>query len=246
MKSRQHDVPVSVADAAQVAAGIVDLGLVDYANVYDLQQRLAERRKNGLLAEDLFLLTEHPSVFTLGRRGGRENLVVSEQFLRDKDVQIVQIERGGDITYHGPGQLVIYPIIYLKQARLSVTEYVGLLEEIMIRLAAECGVKAVRDPRNHGIWVGDKKLGSVGIAIRHGVSFHGLALNVNVDLEPFSWVNPCGLVGVKMTTLTLECGQEITIPGVKKELNRHLTDVFGREFVPLEKDHPDVTKCENK
>ena len=245
MKFRLQGVPVSVADTGK-AVGIVDLGLVDYSKAYDLQQRLAERRKSGLLADDLFLVTEHPSVFTLGRRGGRDNLVVSEQFLRDKNVQVVQIERGGDITYHGPGQLVVYPIILLKKAGFSVTEYVGLLEEIMIRLAAECGVRAVRDPRNHGIWVGDKKLGSVGIAIRHGVSFHGLALNVNVLLEPFSWVNPCGLVGVKMTTLTLECGQEITIPIVKKELNRYLTEVFGREFVTLEEDHPDVTMCENK
>jgi lipoyl(octanoyl) transferase len=220
--------------------------LVDYAKAYDLQQRLAERRKNGLLAKDLFLVTEHPSVFTLGRRGGRENLVVPEQFLQEKNVQVVQIERGGDITYHGPGQLVIYPIIHLKKSRLSVTEYVGLLEEIMIRLAAECGVKAIRDSRNHGIWVGDKKLGSVGIAIRHGVSFHGLALNVNVDLEPFSWVNPCGLVGVKMTTLTRECGREISIPAVEHDLNRLLTDVFGREFFLIKKDHPDVTMCKDE
>ena len=234
MKFRPHDIPVFVADTEKFATGIVDLGLVDYIEAYNLQQRLAERRKNGLLTEDLFLVTEHPSVFTLGRRGGRENLVVSEQFLRDKNVQIVQIERGGDITYHGPGQLVIYPIIYLKKAGLSVTEYVNLLEEIMIGLAAQYGVEAARDPRNHGVWVRDKKLGSVGIAIRHGVSFHGLALNVNLMLEPFSWVNPCGLVGVKMTTLSNECRQEITLPAVKKDLNRLLTKVFGREFVTLE------------
>ncbi len=230
-----------MADKITSQAGIVDLGLVDYSRVYELQQRLAERRKKDLLTSDLFLVTEHPSVFTLGRRGGRENLVVSERFLLEKNIEVVQIERGGDITYHGPGQLVIYPILDLRKAGLAVAEYVNLLEEIMIRLAARCGIKAVRDPRNHGIWVGDKKLGSVGIAIRHGISFHGLALNVNISLEPFSWVNPCGLVGVKMTTLSVECGGKVTLSLVKKGLSEQLSEVFDRQFIVQTKDHPDVT-----
>lgn len=213
------------------AAALVDLGLTGYAAAYDLQLGLVEKRRHGA-AGDTFLVTEHPATFTLGRRGGRENLMVTEEFLRERGIPLVHIERGGDITFHGPGQLVIYPILHLREAELSVTDYVFRLEELMIRLAAEQGVTAVRDPRNHGVWVSGKKLGSVGIAIRHGISFHGLALNVCLDPTPFSWVNPCGLTGVKMTTVSRECGREVSMAGVKAELPRILAQVFDREFFP--------------
>jgi lipoyl(octanoyl) transferase len=224
----------------KTAARLVDLGLTDYAAAYALQLELVEKRRSGTVAEDLFLVTEHPSTFTLGRRGGRQNLMVSGQFLRQKSIPLVHIERGGDITYHGPGQLVIYPIMHLRQAGLTVSGYVHCLEEIMIGLAAASGVVAVRDSRNHGVWAGDRKLGSVGIAIRHGVAFHGLALNVNICLEPFSWVNPCGLTGVQMTTLSRESGREVVLSEVKNDLPGKLSQVFSREFVSIEKDHSDV------
>lgn len=221
----------------QEAAGLVDLGLVDYRTAYALQLALVERRRVGQAADDLFLVTEHPPTFTLGRRGGRENLMVSEEFLAARQIPLVHIERGGDITYHGPGQLVLYPILHLHQAGLSVAEYVYCLEEVMIRLAAASGVAAVRDARNHGVWVGEKKLGSVGIAIRHGVTFHGLALNVDIDLTPFSWVNPCGLAGVRMTTLRQECGRALTLADVKKDLLSHLTHIFRRPFISYNKEY---------
>jgi lipoyl(octanoyl) transferase len=227
----------------KTAARLVDLGLTDYAAAYALQLELVEKRRSGTVTDDIFLVTEHPGTFTLGRRGGHQNLMVSEQFLRDKNIPLVHIERGGDITYHGWGQLVIYPILHLRQAKLTVSDYVHLLEEIMISLAAASGVVAGRDPRNHGVWVGDRKLGSVGIAIRHGVAFHGLALNVNISLEPFSWVNPCGLTGVRMTTLSRESGREVVLDEVKNNLAGQLKQVFSREFVLIEKDHPDVTMC---
>lgn len=243
MRLSPLDTPVSVVSDTMVAK-LIDLGLTNYAAAYSLQLALVEKRRNGNAAGDLFLVTEHPSTFTLGRRGGRENMMVSEDFLREQNIPLVHIERGGDITFHGRGQLVIYPILHLRKAGLSVTEYVYRLEEVMIRLAATCGVKAVRDPRNHGVWVGqgngNTKLGSVGIAIRHGVAFHGLALNVNLDLKPFSWVNPCGLTGVSMTTVSRECGREVTLAEVKKDLIDHLSQIFDREFIPLTKDHPDV------
>lgn len=234
MRHRPPDVHASVAEKRTVA-GFVDLGLSGYRATYNLQVALAEKRKNGEI-EDLFLVTEHPGVFTLGRRGGRENLTVSEQFLENRGIPLVHIERGGDITYHGKGQLVLYPIIHVRQAGLTVSDYVFLLEEVMIRLAARFGVTAARDARNHGVWVLNKKLGSVGIAIRHGVSFHGLALNVNVSLEPFSWVNPCGLRGVEMTTLSKECGGEVTMGMVKVYLKDLLTDLFQRQFFEYQKD----------
>ena len=228
MKPVPQDIPVFVAE--KDCAALVDLGLSEYRATYELQVALVDRRKEGS-CEDIFLVTEHPSVFTLGRRGGRENLVVSEQFLKEKKISLVHIERGGDITYHGEGQLVLYPVIDLRARGLAVTEYVFLLEEIMIRLAAVYGVDTGRDPRNHGVWVGDRKLGSVGIAIRHGISFHGLALNVNLALEPFSWVNPCGLSGVKMTSLQQEAGRGLVETGdVKKKLKEILGNLFQLDF----------------
>ena len=212
-----------------MAASYVDLGWTDYAAAHDLQLGLVEKRRRGVVG-DAFLVTEHPATFTLGRRGGRENLMVSETFLREKGIPLVHIERGGDITFHGPGQLVIYPILHLREAGLSVTDHVFRLEELMVRLAAVVGVTAARDPRNHGVWAGGKKLGSVGIAIRHGISFHGLALNVCLDPTPFSWVNPCGLTGVGMTTVSRELGREVSLAEVKEALPGILAEVFHRDI----------------
>lgn len=244
MKPRPPAGPVSAVELLKelkTAARLVDLGMCDYRTAYQLQQALVEKRWRKEIVEDLFLVTEHPSTFTLGRRGGLQNLVVSEQFLQARNIPIVHIERGGDITYHGPGQLVVYPIIHLRQSALSVARYVYLLEELMISLALEFGVMAGRDLRNHGIWIKQQKLGSVGIAIRHGVSFHGLALNVQNSLEPFSWVNPCGLRGVAMTSLSRECGHTVALELVRKRLAGQLQQIFTREFIPLDKDHLNVT-----
>jgi lipoyl(octanoyl) transferase len=210
-------------------AAFCDLGLQAYPAVHALQVLLAARRQ-GILTTDLFLCVEHPPVFTLGRRGNREHLGVSEAFLRERDIAVVPIERGGDITYHGPGQLVLYPIINLRQARLGVSNYVYLLEELMLRIAADFGVQAGRDARNHGVWVGNNKLGSIGIAIRHGIAFHGLALNVDLQLEPFSWINPCGLRDVGMTSLLQEGTTNCTMDRAKARLQHHLTAVFSVEL----------------
>jgi lipoyl(octanoyl) transferase len=208
-----------------------DLGVMDYEKVYDLQLDLVNKRRTGAIAGDIFLLTEHPSVLTLGRRGGRENLNVSEEFLRENGVAVVHVERGGDITFHGIGQLVVYPIIHLKDAGLTVTEYIFQLEEVMLRLSADYGVVAGRDSRNHGVWVGDGKLGSVGIAIRHGIAFHGLAININTSLEAFRWIHPCGLMNIHMTTLAREREQEISMEEARGRLKDHLAEVFERDFL---------------
>jgi len=216
-------------------AAFCDLGLQAYPAVHALQVLLAARRQ-GILTTDLFLCVEHPPVFTLGRRGNREHLGVSEAFLRERDIAVVPIERGGDITYHGPGQLVLYPIINLRQARLGVSNYVYLLEELMLRIAADFGVQAGRDARNHGVWVGNNKLGSIGIAIRHGIAFHGLALNVDVDLEPFAWINPCGLRDVGMTSLVREGAAGWTMDHIKTRLRHHLADLFNLHLSIVEKE----------
>ncbi len=215
------------------AAAFCDLGLMAYAEAYALQVELAALRRQGGIKRDLFLAVEHPPVFTLGRRGGREHLGVSEAFLANRDIALVPIERGGEITYHGPGQLVVYPIINLRQARLSVSEYVYRLEEIMRLIAADFGIVTGRDVRNHGIWVGNNKLGSVGIAIRHGITFHGLALNINNDLGPFDWINPCGLRDIGMTSLAQERGVPCPMDRVHTQLRHHLAEVFAVRLLSL-------------
>lgn len=212
-----------------MGAQFCHLGLLDYQTAYALQTRLVAERASGERG-DLFLLTEHPGVFTLGRRGGLENLMVSQQSLVEAGIRVVHVERGGDVTFHGRGQLILYPIIHLRQASLSVADYIFRLEELMLRVAGECGVDAGRDCRNHGVWVDGRKLGSVGIAIRHGVAFHGLALNVNISLTPFSWINPCGLSGIQMTSLSRERGTEISLEQVTPFILRHLADIFLRDF----------------
>lgn len=220
-----------------MSAGFVDLGLQPYTKVHALQVTLAAARHRGMLDQDLFLCVEHPAVFTLGRHASRGHLGVSESFLAERGIEVVEIERGGEITFHGPGQLVLYPILSLKQRHLRVGDYVCLLEELMLRLAADCGVAASRDPRNHGIWVGNSKLGSIGIAIRHGVAFHGLALNVTLDLTPFSWINPCGLTGVGMTSLLREGATDCSMERVKQHLTPHLTALFASELHSMDADH---------
>jgi lipoyl(octanoyl) transferase len=209
---------------------------MDYHKAYEIQLALVEKRKTGALESDVFLLTEHPAVFTLGRRGGREHLIVSDDFLKKKKVAVVHVERGGDITFHGRGQVVVYPIMHLRSGDLSISDYINRLEEVMLRLSADFGVLANRDERNHGIWVGDCKLGSVGIAVRHGITFHGLALNVNTALEAFGWIHPCGLTDVQMTSLARELKEELPMDTVKTLLRDHLGMVFQREIttVPLQ------------
>ncbi len=213
-------------------AFLLDLGKMAYTPAHELQQKCVEWRLVERKRPDLFLLVEHPPVFTLGKRGGRQSLMVSEAFLAEKGIAVAETERGGDITYHGPGQLVIYPIINLKERQLSVTDYVNLLEDIIIDTAAAFGVTAERDKRNRGAWVGDNKIGSIGIHVRHGVTFHGLAINVDINLEHFSWINPCGLEQVGVTSLARESKKEVSFAKVKDYTTRLIGEKFNCTPVP--------------
>jgi lipoate-protein ligase B len=208
----------------------VELSSVDYSEAHRLQLDLVTARHAGTLSQNVVLFLEHHPVFTLGRRGGLDNLRVSREFLLKRGVPIVQAERGGDITYHGPGQLVVYPIVDLDKAGLGVPDYVHNLEEVMIRTAADFGIKAQRNKINRGVWVVDRKLGSIGITIRGGISFHGFALNVNTDLAPFDWVNPCGLHGTHMTSMAQERKQAMAMDRVRESAKGHLKNIFGAEL----------------
>ncbi len=214
---------------------LLDLGKMNYQDAHSFQLECVEWRLFQDVRPDVFIITEHSPVFTLGKRGGRESLVVDEQFIKSRGVDIVQTERGGDITYHGPGQLVVYPIVHLRRSSLSVKNYVDMLEEVMISCAADSGIPAGRDERNRGIWVGDNKIGSIGIRVRHGVTFHGLALNVTLDFEHFSWIQPCGLSGVGVTSIEREAGTPVDFSLVKKNTVYWLGKIFNRQFTVVEK-----------
>ena len=204
----------------------IDLDKIDYNEAWKLQTDIVEARNNQIIDTDVILMLEHPPVFTLGRRGGAENLLVSDAFLKQSGIAVTQVERGGNITYHGPGQLVVYPIVDLEAAGISVVGFVEALEEVMLRTVEVWGIKAERKSVNRGIWVGDKKLGSIGIALRKGISFHGLALNVNLDLAPFSWIQPCGLQDVRMTSVEQELPGKVSMPDVRNVLKEKIEFVF--------------------
>jgi len=192
----------------------VNLGFMGYREAHDLQIHLVEAKIGRRSERDVVLLLQHPPVFTLGRRGGLDNLKVPQSFVDSRGIEIIPVERGGDITYHGPGQLVVYPIVDLKAGGWGVLEFVEALEEIMIRTMAVWGIRAGRNPRNRGAWMGNSKIGSVGIAIRRSISFHGLALNVNTELEPFTWVFPCGLQGTNMTSMKEQLGKDLSMEDI--------------------------------
>ena len=204
----------------------VELRTVLYPDALSLQRKLVEIVSRGGCS-GVVLMLEHPPVFTLGQRGGIENLRVPLAFLERSGIPVIQVERGGSITYHGPGQLVLYPVIDLKLAGVSVAGYVEALEEVMIRTAADWNISASRNPAGRGVWVGAAKLGSIGIRVRRTVSFHGLALNVSVSMTPFEWNQPCGLEGVRMTSMVQEAARDISMADVRQAVVKHTEAVFG-------------------
>jgi lipoate-protein ligase B len=226
MKHVLQDNPVY---AANMSAIVRELGVMGYEQAHALQLQCVQDQLDEGCCEEQVLVTEHPPVFTLGRSGSFDGLLKSREDIASSGVEIVHTERGGDITYHGPGQLVVYPIVNLRKRNLSVSAYIHQLEEIMLLTAADSGVTAVRDERNRGIWVGDNKIGSVGIRIRHGISFHGLALNVNLSLEPFRWVRPCGLMGVGVSSLQQELARDISMETVRANMRKHIMYFFCEE-----------------
>ena len=212
----------------------LEFSLMEYRAALDLQRNIALARQSGVIEKDVVLILEHPPVFTLGRRACTENLKVSSAFLERKKIPVIPVDRGGDITFHGPGQLVIYPIIDLTKAGLKIIDYVTDLEEIMLRTVADWKIPAERNSANRGIWVAGRKLGSVGISVKRGISFHGCALNVNLSLKPFKWINPCGLQNVGVTSMEEELSQKISMSQVREVLAHHFESVFGFDLVRID------------
>jgi lipoyl(octanoyl) transferase len=211
----------------------VDLGLMGYAEANALQKRVVAARKAGAI-EDVLLLCEHPHVITLGRNGKRENLLASEPVLRQKGVEFHASDRGGDITYHGPGQLVGYPILNLGAIRRDVVWYVRMLEEAMIRATAEFGIAAERVAGKTGIWVGgggnEEKLAAIGVHISRWVTSHGFAYNVSTDLRYFDLIVPCGIAASKTASLEKLLGRRVEVEEVAPRIANHLGKLFELEM----------------
>lgn len=212
---------------------IVDLGLIGYAEAYALQKRIVAVRKADAI-EDVLLLCEHPHVITQGRNGKREHLLVGEHVLRQKGVEFFETSRGGDITYHGPGQIVGYPILNLSEIRRDVVWYVRMLEEAMIRATAELGIVAKRVAGKTGIWVNagktEEKLGAIGVHISRWVTSHGFAYNVSTDLRFFDLIVPCGIADRKATSLEKLLGRDVDKADIATRIAHHLGELFSREL----------------
>jgi lipoyl(octanoyl) transferase len=221
---------------------IVDLGLIGYAEAYTLQKRIVAARKAGAI-DDVLLLCEHPHVITQGRNGKRDHLLAGESVLRQKGIEFFETSRGGDITYHGPGQIVAYPILHLAAIRRDIVWYVRMLEEVMIRASADFGVTATREPGKTGIWVppnvavafqggrfadsASEKLGAIGVHISRWVTSHGFAYNVSTDLRFFDLIVPCGIADRKATSLEKLLGRSIDSRQVAASMAQHFGQVFG-------------------
>lgn len=203
---------------------------MEYRAAWSLQRGLAEARREGL-APDTLLLVEHPSTFTLGRRGTPAHILLDAAALRRRDIAVVPIDRGGDITYHGPGQLVAYPVLHLARWGSDIVRYVRLLEEVGIRTAAAFGIEAGRQDGKAGVWVGDDKLMAVGVRVSRWVTTHGLAVNVCPDLRYFADIVPCGLYDRGVTSLERLLMSAPSVAQVGAELTRAFVDVFGLDLV---------------
>jgi len=215
---------------------IIDLGTMPYDQAFALQRREVERVQRG--GDDVFLLVEHPHVITAGRNADGSAITADRRLIEARGVQLTECDRGGDVTYHGPGQLVGYPILALEEDRRDIRRYVHDIEAVLIRTLGDFGVGARRHPEHRGAWVGDAKIASVGIRISRWVTSHGFALNVNTDLSFFSLMDPCGIQGCEMTSIARLRGSA-DMASVKHRIVHNFEAVFSRRALMAES-HPDI------
>lgn len=226
---------------------LLDLGRKDYKETWEYQESLFKdildlkirnrREELELETPNYFLFVEHPHVYTLGKSGDFENLLLSEKQLEDKGATFYKINRGGDITYHGPGQIVGYPILDLENFFTDIHKYLRFLEEVFIRVLADYGLTGTRSEGETGVWLGvgtpfARKICALGVRASRWVTMHGFALNVNSDLGYFDNIIPCGIRGKAVTSLNVELGvEEVDLEEVKEKIKKHFTELFESEFI---------------
>lgn len=219
-------------ETLQLKCDVCWLGRTPYSEAYELQKKLNAERLSGSIPDTL-LIVEHDPVLTIGKSGKTKNLLVSRKALEEKGVSLFFIDRGGDITYHGPGQLVAYPIFDLREHGKDAHVYIHNLEETVIRTVGDYGIKASRDDEHVGVWVGNEKIAAIGVSIRRWISMHGLALNVNTDMSYFSFINPCGITDRGVTSMAKLLSREIIFKEVARKLSGHFAEVFKLQCVLL-------------
>jgi len=196
---------------------IVDLGVTDYKDAYRLQMELLEKVSRGL-SENTLLITEHRPVITIGRKGSWANIFKSRESLYSRGIEVLETDRGGGVTYHGPGQIVAYPVFKLENEARDIHSFLEFLEKIGSHFLMQYGLSAEPRPGLRGVWVKGKKIASIGIGVKRWVTYHGLAININTDLAPFSFIRPCGIEGVEMTSLKTILGRRLYINDAKDKL----------------------------
>jgi lipoate-protein ligase B len=203
---------------------VAQLGTIPYRDGVELQERLRERRQAAEIP-DLLLVLEHPPVYTKGKRTTAGDLPMGEDWYRERGIDVCETDRGGRVTYHGPGQLVAYPIMAIDR----VADFVHTMEDAIVAALGDEGIEAeVRGAPHTGVWAGDSKIASIGVRVSGGVTTHGLAVNVDNDLEPFEWIVPCGIEHVLMTSISRETGRTRSLPCFRKRLAYRFAEAFGR------------------
>jgi lipoyl(octanoyl) transferase len=215
------------------------LGQIPYQQALILQNQLHQKRVNGEIP-DILLLLEHPSVITIGKSGNEQNILFSDTILKQNGIEVVHIKRGGDVTYHGPGQMVGYPIFNILDHGKGVRDFVTQVEEVFIYLLAEYyQITARRDQQYTGVWVGNEKITAMGFEMRRYVSMHGFAFNINTDLSEFRWINPCGIIGKGVTSLAKLCDSSIDIDNVMEQVVKSFEHIFQTNVEMIKKEEID-------
>ncbi len=217
---------------------LLELGVEPYDRAWELQHRLVAARRSGRLG-DVLILLEHEPVLTLGRRADESHILASLDTLKRLGVAVQRVERGGDVTYHGPGQLVGYPILRLADYGLGASDYMHALEEVLIHALADLGVAATRKPDLIGVWAGGGKIAALGARIEEGITYHGFALNVAPDMAHFALIVPCGLRDEQVTSMSAVLGRPVEMAQVRARVRHHFAQVFG---VALQEIGPEETK----
>lgn len=217
----------------------IDKGIQDYGVMLENQRSIFSdmvnlKKKGATLENEYVFLVEHNPVVTLGKHAKKENVLLSENMLKSRGISVYNIERGGDVTYHGPGQLVVYPLIDLEFHKLGVKDYVNLLEEAVIKTISEYSINGTRVAGASGVWIApftnqERKICALGVKCSRYITMHGLALNVNIDLDGFNIINPCGFVDKGVTSMAKEIGTELDMSEVKERISFHLKTLLGTE-----------------
>jgi lipoate-protein ligase B len=206
----------------------LDLGLIQYAPAFAIQDQLLQARLEGKIAPTV-ILQENLPIFTIGRSGSRDNILSSQKDLEQRGIEVLEVNRGGDVTYHGPGQLIVSPLLYLGDVGLNANQYLHRLEDVLIELLAYYGIQTGKKEGLPGVWLKDAKIAAVGIAVKHGYTFHGFSLNIDPDLDAFGLINPCGVKQMPVTSIRKVLGKFPPMEQIKFKLREILQKYFAFE-----------------